>query len=429
MGLLREIREMQDLFYGQVTASESLGFSSSRFSAAAVDEINSDVTGVKLIDCLIRCLHQTGLTSLSLKPLRGRVEIAARKNGVTQVIGSLDIRHYADVLATVRNTAGVSVDDGISTAGIICPAHRGEGMQARVELMRAGVWEYVTFKPLVGSPFPGRLADLDVPDATREILRNLAASPAGLVIMAAADDEARVRLMDMLAQECAGQGRDIVLIGKGFAFSGGRFPVVPVDRGSYGMGGWITAALAHEPDVIAVEALADAEAFRSAIDAVQAGKLLLGGMRVDGVHGLLERLCSLQTRHPALPAALIGAVAARHTPVLCRACKVEVDAAGQELQLLRGLLPPVMFRPQGCPACGFTGYADKRVLVEAVAYDDHEARLFDDPPGGDKIDRFLKNRISHGIADEAAAMLRAGDITADMFMAMTRGKGDQSWPE
>jgi MshEN domain len=429
MGLLREIREMQDLFYGPAAAMESLGFSSESFPAAAVEEINSDVAGLKLFDYLINYLLQNELTSLSLKPLLGRVEIAAREKGVTKAIGSLGLKHYVEVLATLKKMSGVFSDIGISASGIFAWTSRGERKQVQAELMKAGPWEYVTIKPMVGLPFPGCLDDFDASAATGEILKGIAAAPAGIVLAAAPDHESRVRLMEIMVQESAGKGRDVVLIGKSFAFSGGRFPVVPIDRGDHGIAGWITAALAHEPAVIAVEDLSDDAALWSAIDAEHAGKLLYGGMRVDGVRGLLGQLCSLRKGHPALPGSLRGLLAVRITPILCRACRAERDVDRQEIPLSQGFLPPVLFRPQGCHACGYTGYAEKRILVEAIAFDGNATRLFDTPPGCDDIDFFLKQQNFHGIADEAAAMLRDGDITVEAFAAMTRDRGEQPWQE
>jgi len=430
MGLLREIREMQDMFYGQAAARELLGFSSQSFPAAVVEEINSDMAGIKLIDYLIRYLFQKGLRSLSLKPLLGRVEIAARKEGDTKVIGSLGLKHFGDVLASVRKMSEVFADDGISSAGIISWTSRRQGMQVQVEMLRAGPWEYVTLKPSVGSQLPRCLADLGLPAATLDILKSFAAAPSGIVLVAAPDDKLRTRLMEVMIQESAGTARDVVLVGKGFAFSGDRFPVVPLDRCVHGTERWITALLAHEPAVIAVEDLSDAAALRSASDAAQAGKLLFGGRQAAGVRELLGQLCSMGEHHPALPVSLRGLVAVRSMPVLCLTCRREVAAAVPELHLIQEHLPSVNPTPQGCSACGHTGYSGQRILVEAVAFDVTAGKLFDTPsPDGSEIDRYLKHQNFFGMVNDAAAMLRAGDITAESFAALTRDSGEQPWPE
>jgi type IV pilus assembly protein PilB len=428
-GLLREIREMQTHFYGEAAENVLLGFSSSYFSAAVLETINSDITGAKLLDFLLRYMLRKGITSLSFQPLHERVTVTGRQGEASRTIGTMPCAHYDGFLSLVKNRAGISCSDGGTESAALNFAVRGERVQFQVVMMQAGSRTFVTFKPLVSGFFPESIAALETSERNRQLLQALASVPEGMVLFPVMEGEERVRLMAALLEECRRAGRDALLLGRGFSFCSGVFPVVPVARCDPETGSWIRAALAHEPSVVAVEELSDSAAISAAIDAVLNGKLLFGGMPVPDVRAMLRQLFFLRERHPVLPIYLRGIVASRGVRLLCPACREENGSSVPKITLPPEKTPPVFFRSKGCPVCRYTGYSGKRYLVEAAAFDGEMAEMFISSKSvGDLMHSFMQSGF-HGISEEAAALLHAGEITAEEFALVRTDNGERLWPE
>jgi len=337
--------------------------------------------------------------------------------------------HFDGFLSLVKNRAGISCSDGGSESAALSFAVKGERVQFQVVMMQAESRTFVTIKPLVSGFFPESIAALETSERNRKLLQTLASLPEGMVIFSAMDGEERVRLMAALLEECRRGGRDALLLGRGFSFCSGVFPVVPVARCDPDTGSWIRAALSHEPAVVAVEELSDSAAITAAIDAVLNGKLLFGGMPVPDVRAMLRQLFFLRERHPLLPSYLRGIVASRGVGLLCPACKAESGSSLPRITLPPEKTPPVFFRSTGCPVCRYTGYSGKRYLVEAAAFDGEMVDIFISSKSGGELIHCLMQSGFHGISEEAAALLHAGEITAEEFLSVRMDNGERLWPE
>jgi type II secretory ATPase GspE/PulE/Tfp pilus assembly ATPase PilB-like protein len=428
-GLLREIREMQTHFYGEAAETVLLGFSSSYFSAAVLETINNDITGAKLLDFLLRYMLQKGIASLSFQPLHEKVTVTGRQGGASRTIGTMPCAHYDGFLSLIKDRAGISCGDGEADSASLSLDMKGERVEFQVAMMQAGSRTFVTFKPFVSGIYAKSIAALETSERNRQLLRALASVPEGMVLFSAIDGEERVRLMAALLDECRRSGRDALLLGKGFSFCSGVFPVVPFSRCDPDTGNWIRAALAHEPAVVAVEELADSAAISAAIDSVLNGKLLFGGMPVPDLREMLRQLFFLRERHPVLPMHLRGIVASRGVRLLCPACREETRSSVPKITLPLEKTPPVFFKRKGCPVCRYTGYSGKRYLVEAAAFDGELAEMFNGSKSVGDLMRGLVQSGFHGISEEAAALLHSGEITAEEFASVRTDNGERLWPE
>lgn len=429
MGLLREIREMQDFFYGEAGESALPGFSSTCFSSEVLEAINNDGTGDKLLDSLLAYLLQEGLSAISLKPLDDRVMVAGRQGPLSRPIGSILPAHYDELLSRIRTRAGIADSGSPSSISSLVIDIGGKEARFQVNLMQAGRWSYVTFKPFYNSPFPENLEKLETSDRNRQALRDFASAPEGMVLFSATSLEERTHLMAALMRECGCAGRDLLLVGKGFSFCSAMFPVVPVDWFDPDIGHWIRGALNHDPSVIAVEGLSDSPSISAAIDAVLKGKLLFGGMPFPGIRATMRQVLFLKERLPLLPGSLRGIAACREIRLLCPACKEAASPADQTIRLLPKKLPSAFYQAKGCPDCRFSGYGENKRLIETLTFDEETTELLNQSKNCGDFLRAIGRKGFHGIVEEAAGLLDSGNITAEEFISVTTENGERPWPE
>jgi type IV pilus assembly protein PilB len=428
MGLLREILEMQDYFYGDAGEVDSLGFSSSCFPASVLDTINNDLSGAILLHTLLHYLLQNGFSSISCKPLKESVKVTGKKGTTSIDLGALSFAHYEGFLDSAKELSGINGSDDALSCGTIRLAVESEQVLFQVLLMQTGQWEYITVRPLFTAPFPETLATLETSERNSGVLRRLAALPGGLVLFSSSHAEDRVRLMGACLHEYGKSGKDLLLLGRGFCFCADVIPVLPVSRHDRDMGRWIRATLVHDPDIVAVEEIADTASFTAAFEAVLSGKLLFGGLAASGIRSMLTQLFFLRERLPMLSLYLRGVVACRGVSLLCPDCK-EKEASPPPLPLFGGKILGLTFRAKGCPSCRYTGYSGKRFLVESAIFDQGFTDLFDRAVNPGEMMEYLLRDGFHGMIETAGDLVQAGEITAEEYISVTVGNGAQQWPE
>ncbi|MBI5695468.1 MAG: hypothetical protein HZC51_06995 [Nitrospirae bacterium] len=430
MGLLREILEMQDHFYGG--GLDVLGFSSPHIPPGEALRINEDTTGRALIDRLLLCIAREGFTSVSLGPLGGRVRVVGRRAAGQGFEGELPLGHYGGLLATLRGMARVESEDDVSSQLVMSLSVDGGEMPFRARMLRTEGWEYVTLEPgepgeqgQSGAPFPVDIEGLDTDASNIAALRSFSAEPDGIVVVSGPTAEARVRLMGLCLGECGRLGRDAIAVGRGFIPMTDRLTVVPAVRGADGMSEAVRAACGHPVRVIAAEELYTAADFVSAIDGALGGRLVFGGLRAPGAISALKLLASMEERFPLLGPMLRGAAACRAVRTLCPACREEHSPSDEAVRMCGGE-QSVFYRAKGCHACRGTGYAGTRWLVEAAVSGGRTAG----GTGGQGAALLLARLTGdgfRGIEDEARDMLYAGEISAEEFVSITTGCGGTPW--
>lgn len=127
--------------------------------------------------------------------------------------------------------------------------------------------------------------------------------------------------------------------------------------------------LRHDPDVILVGEIRDAETARLAVQASLTGHLVLATVHTNDAATTPSRLVDMGVERYLLGDALIGVIAQRLAAQLCQTCKTTSPLSQAESATLHeaGLPPPdSVGRAQGCPACGQTGRRGRRAVSELM---------------------------------------------------------------
>ena len=131
--------------------------------------------------------------------------------------------------------------------------------------------------------------------------------------------------------------------------------------------------LRHDPDVILVGEIRDAETARLAVQASLTGHLVLATVHTNDAATTPSRLIDMGVERYLLADALIGVLAQRLAPRLCALCRTTgplTDLERQDLTDADTPLPPTeVGRAVGCPACGDTGRKGRCAVSEIMVCD------------------------------------------------------------
>uniref|UniRef100_A0A831XLY9 Pilus assembly protein PilB n=1 Tax=Geobacter metallireducens TaxID=28232 RepID=A0A831XLY9_GEOME len=407
VGLLREIREMQEIFYGPPEESDTLGFQSPAFPAGALSAINHDPTGAKFVDYLLLFVVQQKLSSLSLQPLGDGIAVVCRRGGVGREVGRLSPTHYPEVVMRVKKLARLAGGE-FTAKGTFAFGWKGRTIPFQVALLRGEGGDYLTFRMRVDTAFPDSVADMGLSEATAARFAELAAAGRGMVVVGAREEEMRGRLMELYLQESDTAGKTVIMVGSGPPQGGRRFPRVPVPAGTE-VGAVVMAALEHDPDILVLEDVADGKVFAAACRAAQRGSLVVAGLGCGDGAGALQQLITFRDRHLLTPAHLRGIIVCAGVRTLCPDCRTAVPSPPDEAE--------PSFRSAGCNSCGQTGYGGTRFLMDVIVFDQGLRERFETARDGGDVIAHLREHGWRGIAEDGRALAAQGGISREDFMA------------
>jgi len=419
VALIREIREMQDIFYGPAEKSTTLGFEADCFPERVLAEINADIAGARFLDYLLVFIIQNKATSLSLQPVGDTVGIAIRRGGRTREIGRLSSTYYPDLVLRIRKLSKINGSTESTARGALGFRYKGGHIPFQVLLLRGVGGDCVTIKTQSAAPFPARLADLGSETKQSSQFRALAAASSGLVIVPQRDHEERCRLMDLYLEECATAGKSVLLLGNGLGKGTKRFPRIPLPAGQVEEAhGLLLAALEHDPDIIAVEDVTDSISFIAASRGAMRGKLVVAGISSPDVDTAFKHLLHLWHRHYFVPNCLRGVISWKGVATLCPQCRVEYTPSREEIAALR-LATPVdkYYRSGGCPSCDQTGHKERHYLLDVIPFDEGMLAAFESARDSRDMEHYLHGAGYRGIMAQGHDLLQAGDISPLEYVA------------
>ncbi|MBC7962793.1 MAG: pilus assembly protein PilB [Steroidobacteraceae bacterium] len=417
VALIREIREMIEACYGCVD-QENLGFASGAFAEKALDTINGDLSGGKLLDYLLIFILQNRLSSLSLQPLGDIVSVSGRRSGVSRPIGSVASNYYPDISMRIRKSAGIGQSGDPCDSGLLTFSYRSHPITFQISVMAGYGGDYFTIRPHVAASVPARLVELQLPAHQESSFAGLAHARQGVTFFASRNTQERDRFIDLMLEEIDTVGKNVIILGEGPGRMNKRFPRIHLPRNETERAGVIISALDHAPDILVIENASEAMPFAAACRAAMRGKLVLAGLEIRGTHNVLQQLLLYQQKNYFLPFFVNGLVSFKGIQILCPECRSNYSPPAEELVAMHLAQPPAsFFRTTGCDACGHSGFSKRRFLLDVLKFDNDFLRVFEQSSDVAALEEYLAASGYRGITEEGLQLLAAGEVSPEEYIA------------
>lgn len=151
--------------------------------------------------------------------------------------------------------------------------------------------------------------------------------------------------------------------------------------------------LRHDPDVIMVGEIRDAETGEVALKAATTGHLVLSTLHTNSAIASITRLKDIGLEPFLIGSSLLGVIAQRLARRLCQQCKTPQSASAEQLDSLNleADADITIWQATGCPVCGGNGYQGRIALFETFWVDDEIETLITE--GADELT--LKKQARH----------------------------------
>lgn len=169
--------------------------------------------------------------------------------------------------------------------------------------------------------------------------------------------------------------------------------------------------LRHDPDVIMVGEIRDAETGEVALKAATTGHLVLSTLHTNSAIASVTRLKDIGLEPFLIGSSLLGVIAQRLARRLCQHCKkAEPATETQRKTLSLNTEDEVMlWQAVGCPICGGSGYQGRIALFETFWVDDEMEALITD--GADELTLRRKAKHFTSLAQDGRDKLLQGLTT------------------
>ena len=417
VALIREIREMIDIFYGS-EGKEALGFDSTAFDAAAIDAINGDLGGGTLLEQLLIYILENRLSSLSLQPLGDMVVVSSRRSGVSRQVGTLASNFYPDIALRIRKNAAMIQGQEQGGSGLLTFDFRCHPITFQISVLAGYGGDYITIKPHVAVSVPARLSSLHLPAPQEVGFAALARAQRGITFFASRNTQERDRFIDLMLEEIDTNGKNVIILGEGPGRMNKRFPRIQLPQAETERARVIMDALDHAPDILVIEDATEGMPFSAACRAAMRGKLVLAGLQVRGTKNVLRHLLLYQQKNYFLPVFVNGVISFKGIQQLCPECRVEYVPPAEELTAM-GLRsqPPAFFRTTGCDSCGHSGFSSRKFLLDVIEFDQEFLREFEQSNDVASLENYLESVGYQGLATEGLQLLMSGLVSPEEYIA------------
>jgi type II secretory ATPase GspE/PulE/Tfp pilus assembly ATPase PilB-like protein len=172
----------------------------------------------------------------------------------------------------------------------------------------------------------------------------------------------------------------------------------------------LRSTLRHDPDVVMVGEIRDAETADIAVKAALTGHLVFSTLHTNDAAGAITRLIDMGVPPFLVAATLRMVVAQRLVRRLCTHCAKEESCDPLSAAALGrpDLAQHIIHAPQGCMYCGGRGYTGRLALFEMITCDQDLSQLITNNASESELKAYLHQDGQETLAEDAAEKVRGG---------------------
>jgi general secretion pathway protein E len=187
----------------------------------------------------------------------------------------------------------------------------------------------------------------------------------------------------------------------------------------------LRAFLRHDPDVIMVGEIRDAETANIAIHAALTGHLVLTTLHTETAAAAVPRMLDLGVEGFLLKSTLRAVIAQRLVRILCDRCRVQRTLTASDLAadprygMLGFTTGDKVCEPAGCERCGGTGYRGRSGVFECLEMTEPVRSLISSNTDSGIIENAAMQSGMITMIEDAVAKCRAGITSAAEVLRVT----------
>lgn len=340
---------------------------------------------------ITRCQHllaeslAAGASDIHFEPEAHSLRIRLRIDGLLTTTHLLPKADWPALLVRLKLMGGMDISENRQAQdGRMTFEHAGKTIDIRLSTLPSLHGENLVLRLLDRNKGIVPLSSLGLDSVQLGLIEHLLNQPEGLVLITGPTGSGKTTTLYALLQALQDDSRHIMTLEDPveYALPGIRQSAIDPPRLDFASG--IRAMLRQDPDILLIGEIRDEDTAHMALRAAHTGHRVLSTLHASSPLTALPRLQQLGLSLNALRGSLTGILAQRLVRKLCPDCRLPYAASPMECQQL-GISDdkhpdqaPILYAPQGCPACQQRGYIGRLALLEILPFTDDLNTLLDD---------------------------------------------------
>jgi type II secretory ATPase GspE/PulE/Tfp pilus assembly ATPase PilB-like protein len=316
---------------------------------------------------LLRC------SDVHLDPEADRGVVRMRVDGMMRETSEFTMAFMTDLISAVKVAARLDISEKrIPQDGQMNMECFGETISLRVALVPTLHGEKATLRILASAAVAAELSRIEMlgmNEPHRTLMSNTLDQAHGMILLSGPTGSGKTTtLYAALRHLREPRTRHIISIENPVEIPLNGITQISVDEERTSFSKALRSVLRHDPDVIMIGEIRDAESADIAMKSALTGHLVLATIHANTSIAVMTRLINLGVAPEMVASALRLVIAQRLVRRPCRYCVAQVEA-GDSLRDEFGWADRSAFsvlQAQGCPLCAQSGYAGRLGLYEMV---------------------------------------------------------------
>jgi type IV pilus assembly protein PilB len=418
-----EIRRFLERYYGLRESVDELRAMVPKDEELGTEITDEDSPVVRLVNQIIHQALQQRASDIHVDPALDGLRIRYRVDGMLRTEQLLPKSMQSIVVARIKIMANLNIAER--------RLPQDGRMQIEAELRPVDI-RVSTLPTVHGEKCVMRL--LDTKNAVLEISKlgmtkdNLSLfekmihAVHGIVLITGPTGSGKTSTLYAALQSLPGETRNIVTIEDPveYQLAGvNQVQVNPAAGLTFAKG--LRSILRHDPDIVMVGEIRDAETAELAIRSALTGHLVFSTLHTNDAVSSVTRLVDMGVEPFLIASSLVGVVAQRLVRKVCTHCATQYRPTDAESAFLeqRGFPVSQLVVGKGCGTCAKTGYRGRLAIQEVLWMDDDiRAVVVNKRPDSD-YRRHIANRGVRTLLDDGLEKAASGQTTLSEVMRVT----------
>lgn len=368
---------------------------------------------VRLVHDLMDAAARKRASDIHVRPGADTVEVLYRIDGILHVVRRMDRALLPAVVSRIKVLGSMNIaerrlpQDGRATLAV-----KDRLIDLRISILPTVDGESVVIRLLDTAQSLRDLSSLGLSAEDTVKLRDALARSHGMVLVTGPTGSGKSTTLYAAINHVRSEAINIVTVENPVEYHIGKIMQIQVNEAiGFTFARCLRNILRHDPDVVMVGEIRDAETASIATEAALTGHLLLSTLHTNSAATTVTRLLDLGVEAFLLRSTLLCVLAQRLARRNCPHCLV-VDRHDPHMAEVMGAQADESFyRGQGCTHCEGTGVAGRVAVYELMTIDPGLRRMIEPHADADAIHR---HAVEHGmttISQHALSLARRGTIS------------------
>ena len=393
-------------------------------------EAAEDASIIRFVNQVVADAIAFRATDIHLEPFENELRIRYRIDGVLQDVPvPPQLKRYQPaIVSRIKILSHLDIaEKRLPQDGRIKVRIGGSEVDIRVSLIPMLHGEAAVLRLLKADSAAQGLANLHMGERDHKLLERLLALPHGIILVTGPTGSGKTTTLYAALNEINDVSRKIITIEDPIEYHIRGINQIQVsEKSGLTFARGLRSVLRHDPDVVLVGEIRDAETAQIAVQASLTGHLVFSTLHTNDAPGAVMRLVDMGVEPYLVASSLEASMAQRLVRVLCPQCRQEdrspaVHAIRKQVGLPDGA---PLFRPVGCEACRNTGFHGRRAIFELMMMNDEMRELILGQRSSVAIREAARRNGLRFLAEDGWRLVCEGITTVDEVLRVSK---DQSY--